>query len=326
MQQICNKLFIYATIADMRIAFTGKGGSGKTTISSLFALHMAAAGKTVLALDADINQHLAAAIGYSGELRSMGEGLDVIKRHLCGTNMRFTPETMHKTTPPGRGSRFVRLAAEDWFLRHYAQQCAGVWVAGAGEIPEGNIGVKCYHGLNGAVELVLGHLLDRSDEVVVVDMTAGADAFSSSLFTKVDALVVVVEPTLKSLSVYRQFAAHAARYGVPLVVVGNKVISNEDRDFIEQHTGSLVACFNPLEYVRRRERGTEVAIGALDDSAKTELSILYETLARIERNWEELERRSHEMHQRNAASWMGAAALTQIDPDFSLREYALRAG
>ena len=47
----------------MKVAFAGKGGSGKTTLSSLFIRHLAARGLPVVAIDADINQHLADALG-----------------------------------------------------------------------------------------------------------------------------------------------------------------------------------------------------------------------------------------------------------------------
>jgi CO dehydrogenase nickel-insertion accessory protein CooC1 len=49
----------------VRIAFTGKGGSGKTTLSSLFIRHLAGQGLPVVAIDADINQHLAGALGVA---------------------------------------------------------------------------------------------------------------------------------------------------------------------------------------------------------------------------------------------------------------------
>ena len=49
----------------MKIAFAGKGGSGKTTLSSLFTRHLAARGLPVVAIDADINQHLARVSGIS---------------------------------------------------------------------------------------------------------------------------------------------------------------------------------------------------------------------------------------------------------------------
>lgn len=307
----------------MRIAFTGKGGSGKTTVTSLFSRIAAQDGHTVLAMDADINQHLADALDVPAPLRSMGEDFMDIKRHLAGTNNHVTAKTMHKTTPPGRGSHLVRLHPDDWFISEFAQLTPdGVYVAGAGEIPEGNVGVKCYHGLNGAVELVLGHMLDKPEDVVVVDMTAGADAFSSSLFTKVDALVLVVEPTLKSLAVYEQFKPHAKAHGIPLLVVGNKVETAEDRTFIEEKIGKLTACLPASTYVKQRERGYDVAFAEAEPVIAEGVRAVLAAVSAIGRDWEEMERRSHAMHRRNAASWMGADALGHIDPDFSLVQAA----
>ncbi len=304
----------------MRIAFVGKGGSGKTTVASLFAARMNAQGHRVLALDADINQHLAASLGYLGPLPSMGTDFDAIKRHLKGDNTRFELADMKKTTPPGNGSTFVTLDADDWFMRKYTKDANGVRVAGAGEIPEGNIGVKCYHGLNGAVELVLGHMIDRQDDVVIVDMTAGADAFSSTLFAKVDALVLVVEPTLKSLSVYEQFLPNVKKYELPFFVVGNKILDATDRTFIAETTPELAAEIPQSGYVRAKERGQNVAL-------ETEVAAALDTLAAtlqadVVRDWSKLERLSHELHAKNADSWAGEAVKKQIDPNFSLQEYA----
>src|SRR3990167_3300254 len=239
----------------MRIAFVGKGGSGKTTLASLFSQYAAKNNSRVLALDADINQHLASALGYTGELKSMGEDIDTIKGYLRGDNPLFTLSGMDKATPPGSGSYFVTLVEADWFMDRYTAEVDGMYVAGAGAIPSGNVGVRCYHGLNGAIELLLGHMIDRAEDTVVVDMTAGADAFSSSLFTKVDALVLVVEPTLKSLSVYDQFKKHANDYGIPIIIVANKVQDEGDKVFIADRVGQVDSWIGVSAEVRRRERG-----------------------------------------------------------------------
>lgn len=301
----------------MRIAFVGKGGSGKTTAASLFARHMNDRGKRVMALDADINQHLAAALGYNEKLPSMGMELDAIKAHLRGANMRFTVEEMQKTTPPGRGSRFVTLDENDWFIQNYTRTTGGIYVAGAGDIPEGNVGVKCYHGLNGAVELVLGHLLDTGDDMAIVDMTAGADAFSSTLFAKVDALVLVVEPTLKSLSVYEQFLPNILRYDLPFFVVGNKIVDHEDRDFVLTTVPALAAEIPQSDSIRARERGQYVEP---EPELTAALDSLWGALERgAQRNWDKLEQLSHELHLKNADSWAGKAVKHHIDPGFSLR-------
>ena len=96
----------------MKIAFVGKGGSGKTTLASLFARSLAASGAPVLAIDADINQNLAEALGGTSRLAQalppLGEHLDVLKEYLRGDNPRIdSATTMLKTTPPGRGSRLL---------------------------------------------------------------------------------------------------------------------------------------------------------------------------------------------------------------------------
>ena len=87
----------------MKIAFAGKGGSGKTTLSSLFTRHLAGQGLPVVAIDADINQHLAEALGAAAEPPPMGSHLPQIKEYLRGSNPRITSAAaMVKTTPPGR--------------------------------------------------------------------------------------------------------------------------------------------------------------------------------------------------------------------------------
>ncbi|WP_344927401.1 AAA family ATPase, partial [Streptosporangium carneum] len=100
----------------MRVAFVGKGGSGKTTLSALFARYVASQGAPVVAIDADINQHLGMALGMDeAELPlPMGAHLTEIKEYLRGGNPRISSAAaMVKTTPPGRGSRLLRLAEAD---------------------------------------------------------------------------------------------------------------------------------------------------------------------------------------------------------------------
>ncbi|MFN2497348.1 MAG: AAA family ATPase [Pseudonocardiaceae bacterium] len=162
----------------MRIAFVGKGGSGKTTLSALFSRHLVELGRPVLAVDADINQHLGQALGLPAEqaqaIPPLGAGLTWIKEYLRGDNPRITSaDDMIKTTPPGRGSRMLRLDSGDELHRRFARSAAGAELMVTGEFEPEDIGVSCYHSKTGAVELYLNHLLDGPGEYVVVDMTAG---------------------------------------------------------------------------------------------------------------------------------------------------------
>lgn len=190
----------------MKIAFVGKGGSGKTTLSSLFIRHLAAAGAPVVAVDADINQHLGAALGLdeaqAAAVPAMGERLPLIKDHLRGTNPRIaSARTMIKTTPPGEGSRLLRVSEPnpvyDACARPVELDGGAVRLMVTGPFTESDLGVACYHSKTGAVELFLNHLVDGPGEYVVVDMTAGSDSFASGMFTRFDITFLVAEPTRK---------------------------------------------------------------------------------------------------------------------------------
>jgi CO dehydrogenase maturation factor len=168
----------------MKIAFVGKGGAGKTTLAALFTRHLAAQGRTVWAIDADINQNLAAAFGEDPDEEAtrptLGEHLDEIKDYLRGDNPRISSTgAMVKTTPPGRGSRLLRVVEDNPIYRRCVRTVDGVRLAATGGFAGSDLGVACYHSKVGAVELILNHLVDAEDEYVVVDMTAGADAFAS---------------------------------------------------------------------------------------------------------------------------------------------------
>jgi CO dehydrogenase maturation factor len=112
----------------MRIAFVGKGGSGKTTSAAMFSRYLAAQDLRVLAIDADINQHLAQALGHdSAPPPPLGADALWLKAHLRGTNPRIADgSSMIKTTPPGAGSVLLDLGPGDEVLRRFAVESDGV--------------------------------------------------------------------------------------------------------------------------------------------------------------------------------------------------------
>ncbi|WP_346099784.1 ATP-binding protein [Streptomyces olivaceiscleroticus] len=320
----------------MKIAFVGKGGSGKTTLSSLFIRHLAADGVPVIAVDADINQHLGAALGLdesqAAALPAMGAHLPLIKDYLRGANPRITSaETMIKTTPPGAGSRLLRVVEDNPVYaacaRHVHLGDRTVRLMATGPFTESDLGVACYHSKVGAVELCLNHLVDGREEYVVVDMTAGSDSFASGMFTRFDVTFLVAEPTRKGVAVYRQYKEYARDFGVELKVVGNKVQGPDDLAFLRDQVGDdlLVTC-GQSDWVRAMEKGRPAPFVELEDANRKALRTLHAAAdATYEgRDWERYTRQMVHFHLRNAESWgngkTGVDLASQVDPDFVLSE------
>ncbi|GGK26827.1 hypothetical protein GCM10010124_19380 [Pilimelia terevasa] len=311
----------------MKIAFVGKGGSGKTTLAALFARTVADA--PLLAVDADINQHLAVALGatqaQAAALPALGAHLTEIKEYLRGDNPRISSAAaMVKTTPPGPGSRL--LAVEETGNPLYDRlvtAVGGVRLAVTGPFADADLGVACYHSKVGAVELLLNHLVDGPDEYVVVDMTAGADSFASGLFTRFDMTFLVCEPTVRSVGVYRQYVGHAREFGIPVRVVGNKVEDDADVAFLRAHVGAdLLTWCGRSGYVRAAEKGAAAPLDRLEPANAAALATLRAAVDAAPRDWDRLTRHAHEFHRRNALAWAneraGADLRDQIDPDFVL--------
>ncbi|WFB08230.1 ATP-binding protein [Streptomyces sp. LX-29] len=320
----------------MKIAFVGKGGSGKTTLSSLFIRHLAAARLPVIAVDADINQHLGVALGLdeaeAATLPALGAQLPLIKDYLRGTNPRIaSADAMIKTTPPGEGSRLLRVDEDnpvyDACARTVALDDGQVRLLATGAFTESDLGVACYHSKVGAVELCLNHLIDTRGEFMVVDMTAGSDSFASGLFTRFDMTFLVAEPTRRGVAVYRQYKDYAREFGIALRVVGNKVQGPEDVDFLHDEVGDdLLVTFGHSDWVRATEKGRPRRFELLEEANQRALRTLHETAdaAYERRDWRRYTRQMVHFHLKNAASWgnerTGADLATQVDPGFVLDE------
>ncbi|MFI6053607.1 ATP-binding protein [Streptomyces violascens] len=320
----------------MKIAFVGKGGSGKTTLSSLFIRHLTANEAAVVAVDADINQHLGAALGLDEEeaaaLPAMGAYLPLIKEYLRGTNPRIaSTETMIKTTPPGHGSRLLRVREANPVYEACARRVVlddgDIRLMATGPFTESDLGVACYHSKVGAVELCLNHLVDGVDEYVVVDMTAGSDSFASGMFTRFDMTFLVAEPTRKGVSVYRQYKEYARDYGVELLVVGNKVQGQDDVDFLRAEVGDdLLVTMGHSDWVRAMEKGRPPRFELLEADNRLALQTLQNAAddSYGNRDWERYTRQMVHFHLKNAESWgnakTGADLAAQVDPAFVLSE------
>jgi CO dehydrogenase maturation factor len=206
----------------MKIAITGKGGVGKTTLSSVLARAFSEDGSNVLAVDADPDANLAQSLGVAqvdiDKIRPIAEMGDLIEERTGAK-------------PGAPGSVFKLNPRVDDIPDQFSHSHNGVKLLVMGKYKTGGAG--CYCPENVLLKSLVRHLILKRDDVVILDMEAGIEHLTRGTSGSVDAFIVVVEPGGRSVQTARQVKSLADDLGVRKVyVVGNKVRTDEDKKFI----------------------------------------------------------------------------------------------
>jgi CO dehydrogenase maturation factor len=213
----------------MKIAITGKGGVGKTTLSSLLAHLYAQQGQQVLAIDADPAGNLAAALGFPREL--VGRIAPIAEME----------ELIYERTgaKPGSSGGWFRLNPQvDDIPERFSAEHRGVRLLQLGTVKKGGGGCMCPEST--LLRALVTHLLIGRREIVILDMEAGVEHLGRGTAGSVDAFLIVVEPGQRSLDTARTIRDLAREIHVPrLYLVGNKVRNDSDREFIVAHSPDL---------------------------------------------------------------------------------------
>ncbi|MBA3327388.1 MAG: AAA family ATPase [Solirubrobacterales bacterium] len=187
----------------MKIVVAGKGGVGKTTVSGTVARALAQAGHRVLALDADTNPMLGVSLGVGPEQTDL---LTAVREGLA------TGETEHERSTEGFVDRFGTDAPD------------GIRLVVASRIDQPNPGCTC---CGVSAEQLLGEL-EGTDQIVVGDLEAGIGTVLRLQPGQADVVVVVAQPTAKSLEVARRALEAAPERAPRVIVVANRVRDDED--------------------------------------------------------------------------------------------------
>jgi CO dehydrogenase maturation factor len=234
----------------MKLGIVGKGGVGKTTVAALLARSYAADGARVLAIDTDSNPNLGVSLGLSvGDM----EAVPVLPRGvIVGAGGDRTPEEL---------------------MHDYGRDTpSGVSLLSA--IKVNHAGGGCMCGGHATVRSLLGTALEKQADVAIVDMEAGLEHLSRSggTLAHADVLLVVMEPTRKSVLTAARTVTLADELGIPrTVAVGNKARDGSDVEFFRTACAEYgVALAGVLSY-DRAVVDADLAGGLVDDAAGADI-------------------------------------------------------
>ena len=218
----------------MKVAITGKGGVGKTTLSSTLARLYADEDRVVLAADVDPDANLGLALGLSQE------EVDKI------ANRRTAVEERTGADPSNKFYKLNPYVAD--IPEKFARDINGVKLLVMGTVDVGGSGCVCPEHV--MLKAILSSLTYRKDDVVIMDMEAGLEHLGRGTASNMDQFIVVIEPGARSVQTYRNVKRLADDLGVKRVrVVANKVRDAQDEDFIRKSipAADLLGCihYNP---------------------------------------------------------------------------------
>lgn len=213
----------------MKIAIAGKGGVGKTTLTALLAQTYADAGREVLAIDTDPAPCLAEALGIPLELCHQLHPI---------AEMNELIEERTGAKPGTIGGFFTINPRVDDLPERFSVIHRGVRLLEMGGVAQGGTGCICPE--SAMLNTLFTHLLFRDTDILLFDMYAGVEHLGRATVDFVDALLVVVEPTHRSLTTAAQIKKLAADIGLErLWLVGNKVRNASDVQFLESTTPNI---------------------------------------------------------------------------------------
>lgn len=207
----------------MKIAVSGKGGVGKTTFSAMLIRTLNDQGKKVLAIDADPDANLAAAIGIpdAETITPISEMKDLVYERT-------------EAKPGSVGGFFKMNPKVDDLPDALSARLDNIKLMRLGGVKKGGAGCICPEST--MLKALITHIVLARDEVVVMDMEAGIEHLGRATAGAVDRLIVVVEPGRRSIDTAIHIKKLAGEIGLSrIAMIGNKIRSEKDIAFLKEH-------------------------------------------------------------------------------------------
>jgi len=201
----------------MKIAVSGKGGVGKTTVSSNLAKFFKRNGFRVYAVDADADSNL-------------GLALDICEDELSKIKpMIEMKELIERST--GDGAFYTLNPDVNSIIGGFSIDADGILFLRMGGMKKG--GTACYCRENSFLKALMNSLIMDTKDIVILDMGAGIEHLTRGTSASVDLMLVVTEPGRASVETARAVEGLAKDLGIKDIrFIANKVRDEKEREFI----------------------------------------------------------------------------------------------
>jgi len=251
----------------LKIAVSGKGGTGKTTFSALISLALAEKGEHVIAIDADSNANLAYALGVSEpeKIVPLSDMNDLIEERTGAEKGKY-------------GVYFKMNPKVDDIPDKYHVEAGGVKLLTMGSVTAAGGGCVCPEYV--LIKNLVAHMLLNRNDTLILDMEAGLEHFGRGVTASVDVLIIIVNPDVVSTVTAARVKDLAKDLGIKnILAIGNRVQNEDDRNFIKERTDAEVVGFIPFisQFNDLQRKGQNV----FTPEVKTDIELIMKHLEEI---------------------------------------------
>lgn len=220
----------------MKIAFVGKGGSGKTTVSTLFTKYLHQNGANVLAIDVDHNMDFMFNLGVEQMDNYLGDAMPDLLDY-CGLG---DGSDYRDALGKGKDEIIFKINPKDKFTKKYTKTLDdNLSLMAAGPHTEKIFSDEaCSHILGTPLKVYLPYLNLGEDDFVILDEKAGADGVGTGISKGLDVAVLVVEPTKYGIKAAKQISAILDRFNIAYIYVINKLYEEAEIEAVTKEMGS----------------------------------------------------------------------------------------
>ncbi len=204
----------------MKLAVSGKGGVGKTTIAASIARYLESEGYQVYAIDSDPDANLGAMLGIEEDIKPLVALEEVIKDKVGE-----------------KGGLYTLNPDVDDVLDEYSIKKNNLNFLRMGEVKKASS--SCYCPENSFLRAIMNSLVFKRDEAVILDMGAGIEHLTRGTSAGVDLMLIICEPSRISVETAHTIKDLAREAGIEKIgFIGNKIRSEEEKKQLEKELNS----------------------------------------------------------------------------------------